>query len=807
MCLYASMSFAYDFKVDGIYYRVISSKDLTVAVTTSGLSEEITDYPVLYTVDGIKLTNYYKWKVYYNYKGSCVIPESVFYNGLTYTVVSIDDYTFTKKVNDNVTKYLPSDVTNIILPKTIKSIGAYAFMGCQFTEIRLPEGITEIPTAAFYGSTLANIEIPKSVEKIENSAFRRCNLHKVIIPSGVEEIGSNAFLDCPNLTMAFLLNNKVEYNKSAFPTNTLCFVPSDSTTIPQTNVINMASFSKNEQNYNGEAIKDVTITNNLKRYDPAMDMTTTMGILEKKAGAWTTMLNAHFSNSDDIDFEVEIPYTYTIKKAPLKIIVNDTKRTYGEENPEFTYRVQGLVNGENESVLGIKLVTDATKTSKEGEYEISATIENENYELTVQKGVLTVTDEDTDLSKYPNVLYIDGDKANVGATRTLSLKMNNEVSVTGFQCDVYIPNGTSIARDEDGFCLMDISTERTTAKKTDYFNTSIMPDGSTRILCSSTKSYPFEGNEGEVATISLSIGSSLKDGSYPLILRNIIITDDLGRTYKVDYVKTSLNVTTYTLGDANGDTEINVGDFTCIANHIMGNTPASFVVKAADVNRDSEINVGDLTCVANLILYGSVTSTTRAKGTLKGVAENEVSITTAEMKSDRTAEVSIAVENGIALTGFQFDLEMPEGISVATDDVFLSTARTTKQLTDFFTTAKMNDGSVRILCNSSKAACFEGNCGEVVKAKVSVSENIPSGDYMVTLRRIVLADIEGNAYNINDAKAVISVGDVTGVKTSKADAMKNIKVFSVDGMQRKSLKNGVNIIRQEDGTVKTIHAK
>lgn len=394
MCLYASMSFAYDFSVDGIYYRVISSKDLTVAVTSDNRGTQGSREYFVYDIYGYGfLIDEYDF-IYPSYAGSVIIPETVSYNGLKYNVVSIDDYTFTKKIHRNYdykTYYMKSPVTSISLPETITSIGAHAFMGCQITEIKLPTNITDIPDEAFYATPLTTIEIPQSVKTIGTDAFRKCNLHKVVIPSGVEEIGSNAFLDCTDLTMAFLLNNKVEYNNSAFPTNTLCFVPSDATTIPQTNVVNMVSFSKNEQNYNGEAIKDVTFTNNLKRYDPTMEMTTTMGTLEKKAGAWTTMLNAHFSNSNDIDFEVEIPYTYTIHKQPLTLTVNDATREYGDDNPTFTYKAEGFVNNETSDVLNVVLNTTATKTSNAGTYEIDATITSDNYDVTVKKGTLSVT--------------------------------------------------------------------------------------------------------------------------------------------------------------------------------------------------------------------------------------------------------------------------------------------------------------------------------------------------------------------------------------------------------------------------------
>jgi len=58
-------------------------------------------------------------------------------------------------------------------------------------------------------------------------------------------------------------------------------------------------------------------------------------------------------------------------------------------------------------------------------------------------------------------------------------------------------------------------------------------------------------------------------------------------------------------GDVNGDGKINVVDFTAIANHILGKSPAGFIEKAADVNGDGKVNVIDLTAVANIILYGS----------------------------------------------------------------------------------------------------------------------------------------------------------------------------------------------------------
>ena len=221
--------------------------------------------------------------------------------------------------------------------------------------------------------------------------------------------------------------------------------------------------------------------------------------------------------------------------------------------------------------------------------------------------------EDTDILSYENIIYVEKAEASAGSTVTLSLKMNNVIEAVGFQCDFYAPEGTEISVDGDGFAEINLSTERTSSKRTDYFNYAAQQDGAIRILASSTKSLPFSGNEGEIATIKLNIGSDVADGDYPLIVKNVIISDADANSYKVDYVKTTLTVSSFTLGDANGDGDVNISDFTAIANFILGTPKPNFVAAAADTNEDGEITVADLTKLVKLILSSSATSNAPAK--------------------------------------------------------------------------------------------------------------------------------------------------------------------------------------------------
>lgn len=67
-------------------------------------------------------------------------------------------------------------------------------------------------------------------------------------------------------------------------------------------------------------------------------------------------------------------------------------------------------------------------------------------------------------------------------------------------------------------------------------------------------------------------------------------------------------------GDVNGDGEVDVADFTLMANYLLGKNPPVFIVEAADVagasdgGPDGSIDIADLTGVANIILHGHSTS-------------------------------------------------------------------------------------------------------------------------------------------------------------------------------------------------------
>lgn len=112
--------------------------------------------------------------------------------------------------------------------------------------------------------------------------------------------------------------------------------------------------------------------------------------------------------------------TLQVLKTNLTITACDAERGFGQQNPEFTFSYDGFVNGENESVLTVKpqAFCAADAESPLGEYVIEVSgAEAANYSIKYNTGILTVVEGSTVLDLLPangstigNVYTILGEK-------------------------------------------------------------------------------------------------------------------------------------------------------------------------------------------------------------------------------------------------------------------------------------------------------------------------------------------------------------------------------------------------------------
>ena len=180
-----AQKFSYTYQGKELYYKITS--DSTVDVTCYSFDQSDNNHV----------------------SGEVVIPSSLEYNGITYSVTSIGSFAFAGC----------SDLTSVTAPNSITFIGQYAFSDCSgLTTVSLRNGITSISHWAFLNCTgLTSINIPNSVTVIGEYAFFGCSgLVSVNIPDEVTSLRDGTFRNCSGLTAVTIGNGITSIKEDAF---------------------------------------------------------------------------------------------------------------------------------------------------------------------------------------------------------------------------------------------------------------------------------------------------------------------------------------------------------------------------------------------------------------------------------------------------------------------------------------------------------------------------------------------------------------------------------------------------------------
>lgn len=449
-CASMLVSLAHDFEVDGIYYNITSSTDLTVAVTYQGSDKK-------------EFAN--------EYSGILIIPSTVTYDTKTYSVTSIAAETF----------WDCGSLASITIPSSVTSIDNFVFRNCislkevifedgietlslgneyynytrslfyycplekiylgrnltyssspfsdkdELVSVTLGEGILSVGDEAFYScDNLTSITIPEGVTSIGGFAFNNCrSLTSVVIPTSVTSINNSVFNGCNKLTSIYCFSDEVPSlgGSSVFysvPTSCKVFVP-----VGMVTSFLSASYWKdfNIIEYNNldrasHTPVDLYIAGNPTRWESSRDEGTTWMNIDcnsikyteenpKRGKVLYRILNEDGSYSELLTvtyYDVVPSEILTSPTSETKTVDESTTFTLDVKDDGYTY--QWMHNGAAIAGATSSSYTISTvKSADAGTYYCAvsnpvSTVNSTNVELTVNKCAQVITFPELEAKTY-----------------------------------------------------------------------------------------------------------------------------------------------------------------------------------------------------------------------------------------------------------------------------------------------------------------------------------------------------------------------------------------------------------------------
>ena len=645
--------------------------------------------------------------------------------------------------------YNLSSLTNITIPKSITSIGNFAFCGCLgLTSIVvdsdnpaydsrnncnaiietasntlitgcqntiLPNSVTAIGNYAFYRcSGLTSISISNSVTSIGHFAFYGCSgLTSINIPSSVAYIGGWAFYDCASLGSVYITDLKawcrIKYELTGGYYSRPNGNKSEIGYFGGTNPCSNGSYLY----LNGERITDLIIPSSVD----------SIGTIAFEG--------CHF-NSVTIPSSVKfIGFNAFLSCSINRVNITDLEAwcniEYEPDNYFFYYtpRSNPCSNGSDLCLNG-EIITDLIIPNTVTSINILAfsgckslkSVIIPNSVTSIEwcafydcKGITSIT--------IPNSVTIIGSEAFAG--------LNNLTD-----CYSYINDPSIIADAEENggiFWMYPYNYSKRTL---------FVPYGTSTAYQADSNWGSYFGAIVEMDAIASSIelnknSDVIIEGQTLQLIATVLPKNTANKTV----TWASSNPAVATVDEDGLVTAVSVGTATITAVTTDGsNLSASCTVTVKSMNADNCFVLDDAS-----VLHGE------------------------------TITIPVQMVNTESIMAFQTDIYLPEGFTLVTDEDGEPIIMPSERLTSdhVIMADQLNDGSVRVICYTPRSKVISGNEGDLFYITVVVPEEA-GGDYTVYLRNSLLTTTDYEELNIPDAGAVLTVntyipGDVNDSRT------------------------------------------
>ena len=724
-----------------------------------------------------------------------------------------------------------SSLKGIVIPNAVKTLGQNAFENCSsMTSVKLGTGVKSIEYSTFSGcSSLPDIAIPRAVTDIKNNVFNNCSGLKIVIMEDREAVlnlGSNGssplFSSCP-LDSVYIGGN-INYSTSS----SYGYSPFYRNTSLRSVVITDKETEISENEFYGcTNLKNVSIGDGVESIGnwafsgcSSLDyfaFGTALKTIGKEAFSDCTAVTRIISHAatpptcgsqalDDIN-----KWTCTLQ-VPLGGVdaykaADQWKEFFfiQEENgDDLWFKLTYMVDGEEYKTYNLQYGTAITPEPEPTKYGYtfsgwSLIPETMPARDVTVSGTFTKDEDDPDHPAV-NKLTMKDLSTNKDTQVILPIALENEKAITGFQFDLYLPTGVTVATNNKGKILV-TTTDRMDG---DYTITGNQTDGCIRIVGYSVDGYAFSGSDGDILNITLNIGTNVADGDYTVSLKDIVLSDVSNKEYHPADVSATLSVKSFTLGDVDNSGAININDVVCIINYILKKSNGTFIEEAADVDGSGSININDVVTLINRYILKRNNAPAKMRAPMKAVVDdNYLYLETIDINPGETKEISLLMTNADEVKAVQGNIKLPKGLSfVKKGNGRLDVSNNNARAEDFtLSCALQDDGSMTFAHYSADGFAYDGNSGGIFTFKIQAASDATPNRYEVKLSEMVLS-IGGVAYEENDRTSVLNVTGTNGLSSINRETITNNRYYNLNGQRIIMPKKGVYILNGKKYVVK-----
>lgn len=251
---------------------------------------------------------------------------------------------------------------------------------------------------------------------------------------------------------------------------------------------------------------------------------------------------------------------------------------------------------------------------------------------------------------------------------------------------------------------------------------------------------------------------------------------------------------TYVPGDISGDGTVNVLDLSLIRDLVSGKKDAEELeenqAKAADMDKDGEYTVADLVQINNIYVFGNKygQNVAAAKAAMK--ADVEPGSMSMQMDTDN---MDVMLNSSTGYAALQMDVVLPAGVNIREVDF----AGESKNV--MVTANVLENGSYRIVLYTVDGSNMLNGENRLLNLKLA-----GEGTGVVSIDNIIASTGAGMRHNIDAVSGAYTI--VTGIEAVETTEG-NSSVFGTDGVVRRTLQKGINIVKDAAGKVKKVLVK